>query len=112
MVERTLRLRADGYRTAMITNNVVEFRELWRTMIPLDELFELVVDSSEIGMRKPDPRIFRSVLDQLDVVDPARSIFLDDHPGNIAGAEAIGMRGLLVTADYLAAITELDELLH
>jgi putative hydrolase of the HAD superfamily len=111
MVERTRRLRADGYHTAMITNNVVEFREMWRTMIPLDDLFELVVDSSEVGMRKPDPRIFHSVLDQLGVDDPARAIFLDDHPGNIAGAEACGLRGLLVTADYLDAIAELDALL-
>ena len=110
MVERVRRLRAEGVRTAMITNNVAEFRDYWRGMLPLDELFEVVVDSSEVGMRKPDPRIYTLVLEQLGS-EPARSIFLDDHPGNIAGAEACGLRGLLVTADYQLAIAELDELL-
>ena len=83
------RLRADGLRTAMITNNVVEFRDYWRAMLPLDELFDVVVDSSEVGMRKPDPRIFALALDQLGRPSRRRSIFLDDHPGNIAGAEAL-----------------------
>jgi putative hydrolase of the HAD superfamily len=110
MVERVRRLRADGLHTAMITNNVVEFRDYWRAMLPLDELFEVVVDSSEVGMRKPDPRIYALVLERLGSA-PARSIFLDDHPGNIAGAEACGLRGVLVTADYLDAIAALDALL-
>jgi len=110
MVERVRRLRADGVRTAMITNNVIEFRDYWRSMIPLDDLFEVVVDSSEVGIRKPDPRIYTLVLEQLGS-EPSRSIFLDDHPGNIAGAEACGLRGVLVTADYRLAIAELDELL-
>jgi putative hydrolase of the HAD superfamily len=110
MVERVRQLRAEGVRTAMITNNVIEFREYWRAMLPLDELFEVVVDSSEVGMRKPDPRIYALVLDRLGS-EPARAIFLDDHPGNIAGAEACGMRGVLVSADYLDAIVELDALL-
>ena len=110
MVERVRRLRTDGVRTAMITNNVVEFRDYWRSMIPLDDLFEVVVDSSEVGMRKPDPRIYTMVLEQLGS-EPSRSIFLDDHPGNIAGAEACGLRGVLVTADYANAIAELDGLL-
>jgi epoxide hydrolase-like predicted phosphatase len=110
MVERVRALRADGLRTGMITNNVVEFRELWRPLIPLDELFDVVIDSSEVGMRKPDPRIFHLTLEQLGA-EPARAIFLDDHPGNIAGAEACGLRGVLVTADYVEAIAELDELL-
>jgi HAD superfamily hydrolase (TIGR01509 family) len=79
-------------------------------MIPLDELFDLVIDSSEVGMRKPDPRIYLLVLDQLGS-EPSRSIFLDDHPGNISGAEACGMRGVLVRADYLEAIADLDALL-
>jgi len=110
MVDRVRVLRTDGVRTAMITNNVIEFRDYWRTMIPLDDLFEVVVDSSEVGMRKPDRRIYELTLDRLGS-EPARSIFLDDHPGNIAGAEACGLRGVLVTAHYHLAIAELDALL-
>jgi putative hydrolase of the HAD superfamily len=107
MVERTRRLRADGYRTAMITNNVVEFRDYWRSLLPLDELFDLVVDSSEIGIRKPDPRIFALTLDQLGVA-PEASIFLDDYPGNVVAARQAGLQAILVTADYHQALAELD----
>jgi epoxide hydrolase-like predicted phosphatase len=111
MVERTRRLRVEGYRVGMITNNVVEFREFWRPMLPLDELFDVVIDSSEVGMRKPDPRIFHLVLEQLGGVEPGRSVFLDDYPGNIEAAEAVGMHGVLVGPDHSAAISRLDVLL-
>ena len=110
MVERTRRLRADGVRTALVTNNVREFGDGWRSLVPVDELFEVVIDSSHAGVRKPDPRIFRLALDVLDVT-PEQSLFLDDFPGNVAAAGALGMRGILVGTDRLAAIAELDTLL-
>jgi putative hydrolase of the HAD superfamily len=110
-VARTRQLRADGYRTGMITNNVVEFRELWRAMLPLDELFDVVIDSSEVGMRKPDPRIFRLVLEQLDQAEASRSVFLDDYPGNVVAAEACGMHGILVPDEHGVALSRLDSLL-
>jgi putative hydrolase of the HAD superfamily len=110
MVARTRRLRADGYRTAMITNNVVEFGEFWRGMLPLDELFDVVVDSCDVGMRKPDPRIFALTMERLGVA-PEQAAFLDDYPGNIEAARRAGLHPILVTADYHAAIGELDRLL-
>lgn len=110
-VERALRLRAAGVRTALVTNNAREFRERWRALIPTGELFELVVDSSEVGVRKPDPAIFRIALEGLGVSDPARAIFLDDLESNVAAARALGLRGLLVGADPAAALAELDALL-
>lgn len=111
VVERTRRLRADGYRVALITNNVVEFRDFWRAMLPVDELFEVVIDSSEVGLRKPDPRIFALALDALGGIDPSRSVFLDDYPGNVVAARAVGMHAILVEADHLPAIARLDALL-
>jgi putative hydrolase of the HAD superfamily len=111
MVERTRQLRADGYVTALITNNVAEFRDYWRPMLPLDELFDVVIDSSEVGMRKPDPRIFELALEQLGGVHPTRAVFLDDYPGNITAAEALGMYGVLVEATYVDAIVQLDGIL-
>ena len=110
MIERTRALRADGIRTALVTNNVREFGDGWRSLVPVDELFEVVIDSSHAGVRKPDPRIFRLALDALDVT-PEQSLFLDDFPGNVAAANALGMRGILVGTDRLAAIAELDALL-
>ena len=94
-----------------MTNNALEFRERWRASLPLDELFDVVVDSSEEGVRKPDPRIFELALERLGGIEPARSVFLDDHPGNIAACEAVGIRGVLVADDPSGALAEVDRLL-
>jgi putative hydrolase of the HAD superfamily len=110
VVERARAIRNRGVRTALVTNNVVEFGEGWRSLVPVDELFEVVVDSCHAGVRKPDPRIFGLALDALGVA-AERSVFLDDHPANVAAAEALGMRGIVVGRDRLAAFDRLDELL-
>jgi epoxide hydrolase-like predicted phosphatase len=110
VIDLTLRLRADGYRTALITNNVAEFSDGWRAMIPVDDLFELVVDSSQVGMRKPNPQIFTSTLEQLGV-SADESVFLDDAPGNVAAARALGMHAILVEDDHGPAFEELTRLL-
>jgi epoxide hydrolase-like predicted phosphatase len=73
-------------------------------------MFEVIVDSSAVGMRKPDPRIYQMTLDQLGVA-PDRSVFLDDAPGNIAAAQALGMAAILVEDDHTGALAELDRLL-
>jgi epoxide hydrolase-like predicted phosphatase len=112
VIDRTRRLRAEGYRTALVTNNIVEFREFWRPMVPLDELFDVVVDSSEVGVRKPDPRIFHLTLDQLGGVAPERSVFLDDYPGNVDAARRLGMYGIVVESDPGRALAELDRVLE
>ncbi len=111
VIERTIALRAEGYRTALVTNNIVEFREYWRAMIPVDELFDVVVDSSEVGMRKPDPRIFAHVLELLGGVAAERAVFLDDYPGNVAAAKRAGMHGIVVETDPAGALAELEALL-
>lgn len=110
MVERTRQLRADGIRTAMITNNVRELGDGWRSLIPVDELFEVVIDSSHAGVRKPDPAIFHLAMDALEVT-AEQCLFLDDFPGNLDAAAAIGIHGVLVGSDRHAAIGELDRLL-
>jgi putative hydrolase of the HAD superfamily len=110
MVDKAVELKKAGYRTALITNNIKEFSDGWRAMIPVDDMFEVIVDSSAVGMRKPDPRIYQLALDQLGVA-AERSVFLDDAKGNIAAAEALGMKGILVEDDHLPALAELDRLL-
>ena len=109
-IERARRLRADGYRTGLITNNVAEFRDHWRKMVPVDELFEIVIDSCEVGMRKPDPRVFHLALDHFGAA-PEATAFLDDFEGNIAAASALGLHGILVGDDRHAAVAALDDLL-
>ena len=74
-------------------------------------LFEVVIDSSEVGIRKPDPRIYRLALERLGAIDPARSVFLDDYAGNVDAARRVGMLGIVVEADPAPALAELDRLL-
>ncbi len=105
------RLRSDGYRTALVTNNVREGSATWRAMIAVDDLFDVVVDSSAVGMRKPNPAIFEHALAQLGGVAPDRAVFLDDVEGNLAGARAAGLHAILVPDPPDAALVELDSLL-
>ncbi len=108
MVHRVRDLRAEGYRTAILTNNIREWGPVWRASIPLD-LFDLVVDSCEVGLRKPDPAIFLLTCERLGVA-PEAAVFLDDTPGHVAAAREVGMRGIVV-ADPTEAIAELDAIL-
>jgi putative hydrolase of the HAD superfamily len=111
MVDRARRLRATGLRTALVTNNAREFRERWRALVPADELFEHVVDSSEVGVRKPDPEIFRIALARLGDPAPERTLFVDDYEGNLVAARALGLRTLLVGDDPAPVLAALDEIL-
>ncbi|HVH19483.1 MAG TPA: HAD family phosphatase [Myxococcota bacterium] len=111
LIARTRALRAEGYRTALVTNNAREFGPSWRNLLPLSELFDAVVDSSAVGVRKPNPAIFERALAEIGGVAARRSIFLDDHPGNVAAAERLGMQGVLVGDDPSAALARLESLL-
>jgi epoxide hydrolase-like predicted phosphatase len=104
-------LRAEGYRTALITNNVREGSDRWRAMLPVDELFEVVVDSSAVGMRKPDPAIYTHTLSLMGDLDPTRAVFLDDVESNLVGARAVGLHTILVPDPPDPALAELDTLL-
>jgi len=110
VVQRALAVKACGVRTACVTNNILEFGEGWRSLVPVDELFDAVVDSCHAGVRKPDPRIYQLALDAVDAT-PEAAVFLDDHPANVAAAEALGIRGIVVGQDRLAAFDRLEELL-
>jgi epoxide hydrolase-like predicted phosphatase len=111
MVERAQRIVAAGYRTALVTNNIVEFRDNWRRMVPADALFQVIVDSSEVRMRKPNPAIFRLTLERLGGVAAHECLFLDDAASNVAAAEKLGMRGVVVKPDLADALAALDALL-
>jgi putative hydrolase of the HAD superfamily len=111
MVERARGVVARGYRTALVTNNIVEFRESWRKMLPADELFQVIVDSSAVRMRKPNPAIFQHTLELLGDVAPEECLFLDDAASNVEAAQRLGMRAVLVKSDLADALAALDALL-
>jgi putative hydrolase of the HAD superfamily len=110
LVEYVRKIRASGLGTGIITNNVVEFREHWRSMLPVDELFDFVVDSSEVGMRKPNPAIFQKAL-EIGGLTPDQVIFLDDFEGNVIAASALNIRSILVDGDGEKTVADLDEIL-
>ena len=103
MVELVQELRANGIRLGVLTNNVLEFRENWRSMIPFDEWFDDIVDSHEVGLRKPNPAIYQLALARLGA-QPGRTAFLDDVLTNVSAAESVGIRGVLVDEDPTEAI--------
>lgn len=90
MVDTVRQLRAAGYRTALLTNNAREWEPMWRGLIPVDELFDVVVDSSVVGVRKPDPAIYRLTCERLGL-PPEECIFVDDLECNVDAAAALGM---------------------
>jgi len=110
LVDYVPRIRASGLATGIITNNVVEFRDHWRSMLPVDELFDFVVDSSEVGLRKPNPAIFAKAL-EIGGFSPEQVLFLDDYQGNIVAAEALNIRSILVDGDGAKTIADLDAVL-
>jgi putative hydrolase of the HAD superfamily len=102
-------LRDRGIRMAMLTNNVKEWEPRGRSMLPVDEVFEIVVDSAFVGMRKPDPAIYRLTLERLDL--PAQAcVFVDDLEHNVEAAATLGMPTVHFR-DTAQAIAELDALL-
>lgn len=101
-------LHERGIRLAMLTNNVREWEPYWRTKLPIDEIFETVVDSGFVGMRKPDPRIYELVLERLAL--PAEACaFVDDLEHNVEAARALGFAAVhhVDTADTIAALDTL-----
>ena len=103
-------IRAAGMATGIITNNVIEFREHWRGMLAVDDLFDFVIDSSEVGMRKPNPAIFEKAL-EIGGFKPEEVIFLDDYAGNVIAAEALSIRTILVDGDGAKTVADLDAVL-
>jgi putative hydrolase of the HAD superfamily len=96
-------------RFALCTNNVREWEPLWRAMLPIDDVFEIVVDSAFVGTRKPEPEIYALTLERLGL-PAAACVFVDDLERNVAAARDAGMEGI-VFRDTAQAIAELGALL-
>ena len=91
MIALMAELRDRGYRMAMLTNNVREWEPLWRAKLPVDQIFETVVDSAFVGMRKPDREIYELVLERLGDVAAEECLFVDDTPINCEAARELGI---------------------
>jgi len=93
--ELTVQARAAGLRTAVLTNDMQAFHgEQWVRDREFLSLIDVLVDGSIEGVLKPDPRIFELLLARLDA-SAGDCLFVDDQPGNIAGAQALGFSTVL-----------------
>ena len=112
MIEVVNELRQAGYRLALLTNAVREFRPVIEKTVPIYDLFDVIIDSSEVGMRKPDKEIY-DLTSQMLGVGNDQCLMIDDLIANVHGAENAGMQGLLfTTSDETAAAIRSTFLLH
>ena len=106
MLEAVATARANGLKTGLLSNS-------WGTRLypraRIDSLFDAIVISGEVGLRKPDPAIFELVLQRLGVTAD-RCVFVDDHPGHLSAAVELGMTTVLHRSPS-STITELEGLL-
>jgi len=93
------------YRTAILSNSFVGAREREQAIYHFDEICDFIIYSHEVGMSKPDPRIYALTCERL-ALSPAQVVFLDDYPGAIDAACEFGIHGILFhnTAQAVADI--------
>jgi epoxide hydrolase-like predicted phosphatase len=97
------------FRTGILSNSFVGARERECARYHFDELADVIVYSHEVGLSKPDPRVYELTWQRLGV-QPEEMVFLDDVEPNVAAAAALGVRAVLFT-DTARAMADLDALL-
>jgi putative hydrolase of the HAD superfamily len=108
MIEFMRELRGRGLRMAILTNNIREWEPLWRAKIPdIDAIFELVVDSAFVGMRKPEPEIYVLTLERMGGLAAEDCLFVDDVDVNCDAARELGMTAVQFTSSE-QAIPEIE----
>jgi len=102
------RLRG-AYKTALLSNASARLAAMLRDELHIDDCFDVITISAQVGLMKPDPDIYKLTLDRLQVAPP-EAIFVDDAPVNVAAAAVLGMHAILFTGRE-ALLTELQPLL-
>ncbi|MBI4029626.1 HAD family phosphatase [Candidatus Berkelbacteria bacterium] len=82
------------YKIAMLTNNIEEWMDHFENEFHLSKIFDPMLNSAEVGLRKPNPKIFKLLLGQLNL-KPAECLFVDDHRRNLWSAQSLGFKTLL-----------------
>nr|XP_012999013.1 bifunctional epoxide hydrolase 2 isoform X1 [Cavia porcellus] len=111
MLQAALTLRKKGFKTCILTNNWLDDRakrsDVAQMMCELSPHFDLVVESCQVGMIKPEPEIYKLVLDTLKA-SPSEVVFLDDLGSNLKPARDLGMVTILAR-DTSTALKELEK---
>ena len=107
VIDRMRAWKSAGVALALLTNNVAEWRPLWTANLVKAggyELFDVVIDSSAVGMRKPEPAVYRHAVTELGLacglnLALTECLFVDDFAQNVRGAMDVGLPALLATND-------------
>lgn len=108
MFNAVRRFKEMGLSQYILSNNIREFSSSWKSMLP-DGLFDGIIDSSEVGVRKPNPKIFDLAL-QISGIPAAKTIFLDDYLEHVTVANNLGIKSIHVGPNPLEAVNELESL--
>ena len=106
VVERIYQLKERGFLIGLLTNNIAE---AWPTVndgLPIDDLFDVVINSAFVGMRKPEHRIYVHALEKLGV-RAEHAVFLDDNRVNLEAARACGLN-IVEVKQPVAALAKLE----
>ncbi len=106
VVERIYQLKERGFLLGLLTNNIAE---AWPTVndgLPIDDLFDVVINSAFVGMRKPEHRIYVHALEKLGV-RAEHAVFLDDNRVNLEAARACGLN-VVEVKQPIAALEKLE----
>ncbi|XP_055861912.1 acyl-CoA dehydrogenase family member 10-like isoform X2 [Biomphalaria glabrata] len=110
MIDAIQCVKGEGIKTALLTNNWFLDDRKTQTLCPLDKnLFDVIVESCIVGNHKPDPKIFQTCLQELQV-QPEEAVFLDDLGQNLKAAQLLGIQTIKVTSPD-QAISDLEKLL-
>jgi putative hydrolase of the HAD superfamily len=104
------RVRDAGRRLGILTNELMDFQgRAWVEAQPWFEWFDIVVDSSELGIRKPDPRAYEAAIEAMDL-PAAEIVFIDDNPLYAQGGTDCGLRSILLDVrDPAAAYRQAED---
>lgn len=106
VVERIYQLKERGFLIGLLTNNIAE---AWPTVndgLPIDDLFDVAINSAFVGMRKPEHRIYMHALEKLGV-RAEHAVFLDDNRVNLEAARACGLN-IVEVKQPVAALEKLE----
>lgn len=83
----------NNYKTAIINNGANSIFKKWIVKFGFKQRFDVLLNSTELGIKKPDPRIYKLVAKKLNVL-PEECVFIDDNEINTIGSEKVGMVGI------------------
>lgn len=88
-----VRILHQSYKTALLSNAWDDLRQVIAEKWHFEDAFDTIIISAEVGLAKPDPRIFQLALTRLGV-EAGQAIFVDDMQRNVVGAKSVGLQAI------------------